>query len=324
MNANLRGERLKDSPGRRLLCSILVGLQFGVGLPARAESRIDSSTETAASPVEPTPAPTEPTAAATAPDPPPSVTPNRTVPSVTPPSPNAALSLNPPDEEFFQVRVFAEPLVPFSGTTDPQENQELAQALQAFRTRQEPDDVSALTDFLAKRPNSRWAGSLLANLGTVYRWTGRLSKALEAWQEAWLLGRDQSDPHAKAIADGAVGELAGLRSRLGQAAELRALFAELEGRDLSGPATQNVAGARIGAWYMENRPNLAFRCGPFALSRIRAALGKEHSQAIEAAQSTSNGTSLAQMAALARATGMNLQPASRERGAEILLPAMIH
>ena len=57
--------------------------------------------------------------------------PNREVPNVEPPPLYPTFSLEPTDEEFFQARVFREPLLPMEGETNLRENRALADAPRA-------------------------------------------------------------------------------------------------------------------------------------------------------------------------------------------------
>lgn len=55
--------------------------------------------------------------------------------------------------------------VPVGHAPSPEENQAFAAALQQFSERVEPEDVRALTDYLASRPHSPWRVAVLTNLG---------------------------------------------------------------------------------------------------------------------------------------------------------------
>src|SRR3989442_5418823 len=44
-----------------------------------------------------------------------------------------------------------------------------------------------------------------------------------------------------------------------------------------GPATERISGARQGLANMQNRPEIAFRCGPLALHRIKLSLNPKDS-----------------------------------------------
>lgn len=251
--------------------------------------------------------------------------PNRGVPNVRPPSIRLAFSEQPTDHEFFRARVFAEPLVPVGATTSG-ENKALAAALMAFSQRTKHDDVSAVSSFLAQNPQSTWRASLLYNLGILYRRGGYFTKALAAWEEAWVLAKTATQPYARAMADGAIGELAELNARLGRFDRLDTIFQEVQGRDIRGGATEKITGAREGLWLMRNQPEKAFRCGPLALDRILASANSQDAahQKIFNSRSTTNGTSLFEVCGLANELKMNLQMAKRQPGAKVIVPSVVH
>src|SRR5208282_6110885 len=109
------------------------------------------------------------------------------------------------DVEILVSGVLPQPLAPVGGTPDAQENRALAQALIQYQDSlgrgAMPDAVGPLTDFLRSHPASRWRAALCLNLGVIYRRTGHVSKALEAWQRAWDLAKHATEPNARAIAD---------------------------------------------------------------------------------------------------------------------------
>ena len=242
--------------------------------------------------------------------------------SLARPAPAPTFPANPTAEDIFQARLFEEPLVPLGAKPSPEENAQLARALLAWSQRRDNDDVASLTRFLAARPESPWRVALLTNLGTVYYRTGHFSKCLDAWEKAWQAGRDHEHP----LVDRALGELAKMRARLGHMAELEALFREVGDRELRGPGRELIAHARQGLWTMKNEPEIAFRCGPFALDRVRTFLNPalEADPRIMSSVSTTRGTSLAFVAQLAGELSMDFQPAKRERGRALPLPCVVH
>lgn len=193
---------------------------------------------------------------------------NRTVPDVAPPSAQAVFSDSPTDAEFFRAGIFAEPLVAIGNATSSEENKALAKALQQFLARTENDDTSALVRFLEAHPQSAWRASVLLNLGGFYRKTGYFTKALATWKESWDLSQNDTTAHGMAVADLAVAEYLELNARLGRMDVLQPLLAQIEKRDVRGPATVKVLAAKEGLLMMEKRPGEAFKCGPFALHCI--------------------------------------------------------
>ena len=83
-------------------------------------------------------------------------------------------------------------------------------------------------------------------------------------------------------------------ARLGRMTELEALLKSVEGRVFVGSATEKITGARAGLWNMQNRPEIAFRCGPLALQRIKLAIDPQHpaTARIMNSASTQRGCSL--------------------------------
>lgn len=251
---------------------------------------------------------------------------NRALPQTEPHGTSLEFSASPTTEEIFRARVFEEPLVPVGGEPTPAENTALAAALRGYAVRNSPDDFSSLTDFLDQHPNSPWAAALLTDLGLEYYNTAHYSLALEAWGKAWNLAKDATDAKGKAIGDCAVGELAYMYARLGRMTELEALLNSVEGRVFLGPATEKIVGAREGLWTMKNRPEIAFRCGPLALHRIKLAIDPKNpgTEQIFKSASTQQGFSLPQVAALSKKIGLNYQMAFREKGSAFVAPSVVH
>jgi RHS repeat-associated protein len=227
--------------------------------------------------------------------------------------------------DIFRLRVFDEPLVPVGGEPTADENAALAAALQQYSKRG-ADDFSILTRFVEQHPQSPWNASLLTGLGLEYYNTAHYSQALAAWNQAWGLSKDAKEPKGKAIADHAVGELAYMYARLGRMNELNALLKSVESRTFSGPATEKISGAREGLWNMQNRPEIAFRCGPLALHRIKASTTPNAAadMVIFQSASTQKGFSLAQVADLSKKIGLNYQMAFREKDGELVFPSVVH
>src|SRR5258707_11618124 len=255
---------------------------------------------------------------------PPKVNVNRTPPAVAPPALRPRLSATPSDEEIFRARVFGEPLVP-TGATSPEENSALSAALNEYIDRGAPDRIEPLTSFLERLPHTAWRPSLLTRIGTVLRRTAHYSRAVSMLEEAWAIGRNVTDGRAQAVAVVALAELAELYARLGRVEQLEPLLAEASTRDLHGSVTERLSLARQGLWMIQNRPQESCRCGPLGLRSILVATARGRSTAIvDAAESTSRGTSLSQMAELAERAGLKMQMARRDAGAEFLTPALVH
>src|SRR4051812_34612532 len=192
--------RLADRALRRPTAVVLAAAQLIVAVPLSAAA----ATPTTGGTVQ---------TSATAP---PVVVANRTVPAVTPPPTVYTLPDTPTDAELSAAHIFAEPLLPMSRGTSAAENRALARALRVYANTQRSEMVAPLLQFLSIYPQSAWRASLLANLGTIYRRTGYLSRAFSAWDLAWLESRDEVEPRARAVADFALGEWFELSHTLGR------------------------------------------------------------------------------------------------------------
>jgi RHS repeat-associated protein len=260
------------------------------------------------------------------PDKPPAPTVNRRQPAIARPPAQPAFSTPPTDAEFYRARVFEEPLVPSPGGRSASEDSALAALILDQARASASSDVEPFASFLRAHPGSRWKASLLLDLGIVYRRTGYFTRALDAWEQSWGLLKGETDPRLKALADRAVGELAELNARLGRYERLGPLFAEIETRDVRGPASEKVSAAREGYSVMQTEPERAFLCGPFGLDRILASVrqGYVRDPKIAEAKSTRQGTSIRQMLELADSVGLKMQLARRSPGARVVVPALVH
>jgi RHS repeat-associated protein len=235
-------------------------------------------------------------------------------------------STNPTSLEISQARIFENPLVPVGPDPTADESAALAAALLGYANRFSPDDFSSLTGFLDAYPMSSWSASLLTNLGLEYYNTGHYSKTMDVWQRAWELAYKATDAKGRAVANRAVGELAYMYGRLGRMAELEALLESVQDRIFSGRATEMICGARQGLWNMQTHPEISFRCGPLALYRIKLAIDPQNpgTELIQASESTREGFSLFQLAELSSPLGLDFQMAFREKGADFVVPSVVH
>ena len=252
---------------------------------------------------------------------------NRTTPDVSPPPARPTFSTEPSTDEIVRARVFSEPLVPVGGAPSQAQNEALVRAINAHAAGERSDAVAPFVTFLGEYPNSPWRASVLANLGTHYLEAGAISRALQAWEQAWLAARDATDRDARAVADFAVGEWLDVTMELGHVDALAARLAELEGRDVHGPAASKIGKAREALWVFENHHDLAVGSGVVALNAIlRASAVGDYTmpRRLRDAHPTPAGTSLAELGTLAASVGLRMQMGYRSSGAPLPLPAVAH
>ena len=219
----------------------------------------------------------------------------------------------------------AEPLVRTSPTTTA-EDAALASAITAYERRSQSEDFSSLTGFLSGYPQSGWAPAIYANLGLSDLHEGYFSRAIEEWRKAWTLGKDANEPHARALVDRAVGELARLYASFGQFDNLKELFGEMGARPVTGSATEAIQQAGELLVLVKKDPRHLFNCGPAALGRLILAKDAHDVRADSLLfyKAGPNGASLAELADLAEKAGFAYRLVWRAPGQSVPTMALVH
>jgi hypothetical protein len=218
-----------------------------------------------------------------------------------------------------------EPLVPM-GSTTPEEDAALSKSLQDYETRSQPDDLRSLESFLKGYPNSPWAPAVLTNLGYAYLHYSYFSRAITSFAAAWQKGRQATEPHAKALVDGAVGELARLDASFGRNDDLEALFTDIGSRPITGSATEAVQSAREELEQAKKDPRHLFLCGPLALQGLMMADGSNLDQVsfLQRYKAGPKGTSLAEVAKLADQAKYGERTIFRKPEQSVPVPSIVH
>jgi RHS repeat-associated protein len=218
-----------------------------------------------------------------------------------------------------------EPLVA-TGPTSPAEDAGLLVAARRYQDRANSDDYSALTGFLAAYPRSAWRVAVLTNLGISYRHNGYFSRALTAFADAWQAGKDAEGRGARALVDRAVGELVELDADFGYRDRLAALLDEIADRPISGSATEMIQEGRETLWVMQTDPKHLYLCGPAALRMLMLSrhASLEQVDFLDKMQAGPKGTSLEELAALARAAHLAYEPVFRAPGEPVPVPSIVH
>jgi RHS repeat-associated protein len=220
---------------------------------------------------------------------------------------------------------FEEPLIA-TASTSRKEDEALSLAIKAYLKRSSPDDFQSLDVFLSDYPRSGWRVALLTNLGLSYYHYGYFSKAIDAWEMAWKAGKPVTEPRGKALVDRAIGELVRMHARLGHAERLEALIKELGSRQVTGPATEALTGAKEGLWMMRHEPGVAYLCGPMALKNLllstKAPIKQVHF--LDAYRSGPHGVTLAEVAGLADEAKLSYRLVFREANQTVPVPSIVH
>ncbi len=249
---------------------------------------------------------------------------NRTVPKVEPPRELPAFSAVPTNQEIFRARTFSEPLLPVGETTGEQ-NRLLSEAILSYVKKGTADDIAPFESYLASQPTSAWRASILANLGTVYRRTGRITKALATYTTAWNLAKDATGPEV-GVADYAMGQSLEMLSSLGQADMIEAQVKLVGEHVLRGPAGSKYNMARFTLSQLRKHPTHVIPSGPKALERIGLVIprGLRNKAVIEQYAPKAEGMSLLELQALAEKAGVRGVAAVRVGDAPPVVPSIVH
>lgn len=220
---------------------------------------------------------------------------------------------------------FAEPLMPVR-SVQTSETERLRATLVRLRAVTSERQLSGLARFARQHPEGAYTPALWANLATSYRRAGYYSRALEAGERAFAGAREARMSEGQALANMALGQLLELHAALGHVQDLERLLSAAEGRLLLGNAAEQVASARRALALMRLEPGVAFRCGPLALEQVSRVLLPDTpvDPAILAYPSTSTGTSLAEVAALAERAGLPVRMVFVGAGRALPTPAIVH
>ncbi len=186
-------------------------------------------------------------------------------------------------------------------------------------------EIAAIDTFIAESPDSPEVAVLRTGLGTFYRSTGRFSRAMEQWSEAFALARDRQDERGRLAADRALASRARGLASLGRLDDLLILIEQNRGRQMINPDADNTwlktlhAAAR-----MSRSPEVAYKCGVYALANVANKLTGRDYKTIAALGSPETGFSLASLEAFARKEGIPLRSAGRTMGDYIPIPSVVH
>ena len=181
-------------------------------------------------------------------------------------------------------------------------------------------------NFFNDHPQSPWSASLHHDYAVYCRGVGRTSKALEQWQTAWGLVKDEVSPAGRKLASSIIANWMDLLSSLGRLEQLKELiaignnlqFANSHDRDL-------FQGARNAYYLMKAHPAIAYRCGTFALKAVGEKLGiGQNLGALVSLRSPTNGFSMEQLVEIGNKHGLDVVAVHRSQGQELIVPSVVH
>ena len=199
-------------------------------------------------------------------------------------------------------------------------------AMDLFSRRTERDDFSATDQFLKRFPKGAWSPALRLQLAEEFYATGWYSRTLRTLEELWAERSLHPTPEAALVFTRIGARLAEVSARVGRREDVERLVAELGKATMHPDDIETLRGVQQGLVTMQNRPEAAFRCGALALERVRVFLNSTNAghESVLGSTSSKDGMSLAEVASLSAATGMQYQMAFRGPGAALVAPAVMH
>jgi YD repeat-containing protein len=228
-------------------------------------------------------------------------------------------------QQILQMQTFREGVV-WIGGKEPSEA-ENKQLLDILNNLDKPSWRSSLEKFLQEHPKSPWAASLEYDYASFYRRTGRTTKALEQFETAWTLAKNDTSPQGQNLAGAILANWMDLLSSLGRSDKLKELiavgdqwhFVNAEDRD-------KFQGAKNSYYLMQAHPNIAYRCGTFALKAVAEKLQVNNPALEELTElpSPTNGFSMASLVDIAKKYGLHMVAVRRTAGQDLVVPSVVH
>ena len=191
----------------------------------------------------------------------------------------------------------------------------------------DPSWPSAVESFFGTYPTSPWSASLHHAYASFCRRTGRITKALNHFESGWALASTNRDEASYRVGGKILANWADLLSSLGRVAELGNLapvgnaWPFMRAKD-----RERFQGAEDSYYLMRTHPEIAFRCGTFALKAVGQVIQPTNAALEDLVEvpSPTNGFSLAGLTKLALARGVNVIAVRRLSGSELVVPSVVH
>jgi YD repeat-containing protein len=204
-----------------------------------------------------------------------------------------------------------------------EENTALKNALLSWESDITHENFQPLIDFAAQNPTSPWTPSVLSNLGRLTYDRGMFSETLEYLETAWNQAKTTSGPLSGAIA----AQYTGILARVGRMEDLERVINETSAITLADSSRVMVEQAKEALWIMENQPEGAFSCGPYALKKLHELKtnGEQNFDVITKDRATKTGFNLKSLEEIsASQLGMPLQAVRRTPGTPLVFPCVAH
>jgi RHS repeat-associated protein len=228
-------------------------------------------------------------------------------------------------QQILQMQTFREGLV-LTGDQEPTpaENKELLEVLQHLN---EVWWTAGVEQFFKDHPASPWAASLHFDYASYCRRTGRTTKALEQFEAAWLLASKDGSASGQRLGGTILANWTDLLSSLGRLEELKKLVAAGDQWHFTNPHDRDkFQGAKNSYFLMREHPEMAYRCGTFALKAVGSLIqpGNPALEKLVEVPSPTNGFSMTKLVDLAKQYGLNLVAVRRTGGQDLMVPSVVH
>jgi len=227
-------------------------------------------------------------------------------------------------QEILQKSTFREGLV-WIGDKEPDavENKELLEVLNHLN---EAWWTAGVEQFLKDHPRSPWAGSLRYDYASYCRRTGRTTKALGQFEAAWAVTKNDTSPAGQRLGGAILANWTDLLSSLGRLEKLQELVAVGDRWNFINPPDRDkFQGAKHSFYLMQEHPEIAYRCGTFAVKAIGGLLlSNLDLEGLVQIPSPTNGFSMDTLVDLARQYGLGLVAVRRTEGQELIVPSVVH
>lgn len=229
------------------------------------------------------------------------------------------------EEQITEAQNFPEPLM-WIGTNAP--TQAESDALLVIVTNfPSATWKSDLQGYISTYASSPWTPSVRSSLAILCRNSGEYSDALTQWSNTWQITKTFTNGTGKAVGDAVIAHWSQLLASLGRTNQLKPLFDETAGRQMERPRLRELWNAsKEGYQTMQDYPELAYRCGAFALINVGRALQLTNSNldSLKDEPSSGPGFSMTQLSTFAQQRSMGLVSVVRTNGTNLTVPSVIH
>lgn len=228
-------------------------------------------------------------------------------------------------EQILRMQAFPEGLV-WTGGKEPSvaDNTDVLAVLNHM---QDASWTTAIETFLQQHPQSPWAASLRHDYASFCRESGRTTKALQQWEAAWALVKNDTSPVGQKLAGSILANWIDQLASLGRLDKMQELVATGDGMHFASNADRDkFQGAKNSFYLMQSHPGIAYRCGTFALKAVGKTLHPEDKSLENLAElsSPTNGFSMATLLDLAKQYGLKMTAVRRMAGQDLIVPCVVH